>query len=78
MKTAEELGVILRKMYDNAPRKEQVTFIHLFGIKFAEEIKAEGIKAVVDISGIPSTYKTEVNKGVNLSKYVTKKSKLDS
>jgi hypothetical protein len=26
-------------MYDNAPRMEQVTMIHLFGIKYSDEIK---------------------------------------
>jgi diacylglycerol kinase len=35
-------------MYDNAPRMEQVTMIHLFGIKYSDEIKNAGIKAVVD------------------------------
>ena len=71
MKTAEEVGKILRKMYDEAPRKEQVTFIHLFGIKYCEEIKNVGVREVVEDSGISITYKAEVNKGVNLGRYVT-------
>jgi len=71
MKNLEELGRILSDMYNNAPRKEQVTKIHLFGITYANDIRIVGIREVVDESKIPSTYKAEVNKGVNLSKYVT-------
>lgn len=70
MRTAEQLGKVLKEMYDNAPRMEQVTMIHLFGIKYSDEIKNAGIKAVVDTSGIHSTYKSEVSKGIKLSKYV--------
>ena len=73
MKTAEQLGKILAEMYNDAPRNEQVTGIHLFGIKYAEEIKNAGIKSVIDFSGIKSTYRTEVSKGVNLAKYVVVK-----
>lgn len=73
MKSPKELGEILREMYENAPRKEQVTFIHLFGIKYHEEIKSAGIREVVELSGIPITYRTEVNKGVNLGRYVSEK-----
>lgn len=73
MRTAEQLGKVLKEMYDNAPKKEQVIMIHLFGIKYHDEIKNAGIKDVVDASGIKSTYKVEVNKGVNLSKYVQEK-----
>lgn len=73
MKTAEQLGGILKNMYENAPRKEMVTSIHLFGIRYADEIKMVGIKSVVDASGIPSTYRTEINKGIKLADYVIEK-----
>lgn len=36
--TINQLGKILREMYDNAPNREKVTHIHLFGIKYAEII----------------------------------------
>ena len=70
MKTAEQLGSILKEMYEGAERKEQVTMIHLFGIQYHQEIKNVGIREVVEAAGIPSTYKTEVNKGTKLAKYV--------
>jgi hypothetical protein len=70
-----ELGDILRKMYTNAPDKEQATFIHLFGIKYGELILKNNYSAseIVKASGINESYKTEVRKGINLSKYVISK-----
>lgn len=72
-KTLEELGEILADMYSNAQKKEQVTMIHLFGVKYAEDIKKVGIREVIDEAGIHSTYRTELNKAVNLAKYVRPK-----
>lgn len=73
--TITELGNILRKMYTNAPNKEQSTFIHLFGIKYGELILKNNYSAseIVKASGINDSYKTEVRKGINLSKYVVSK-----
>jgi hypothetical protein len=73
---AKQLGNILKDMYDNAPRGEQVTQIHVFGIKYATEIlkRRIKIKEIVAESGIKSTYVTEVSKGLNLAEYVTLKS----
>lgn len=73
MKTAEQLGGILKDMYENAPRKEMVTSIHLFGIRYADEIKMVGIKSVVDASGILPSFGTEINKGIKLASYVIEK-----
>lgn len=70
-----EFGKILKEMYDSAPEKEKATFIHLFGIKYGELILRNKYSAaeIVNASGIKESYKTEVRKGVNLSKYVTTK-----
>ena len=67
---AKELGQILNEMYTNARRGEQVTMIHLFGVRYSEEIRKCGIKEVIAESGIRSTYLTEVSKAANLAKYV--------
>lgn len=68
-----DLGEILKQMYNSAPEKEQVTFIHLFGIKYGEIILRNEYSTaeIVNASGIKESYKTEVRKGINLSKYVT-------
>lgn len=70
-----ELSDILNKMYTNAPEKEQVTFIHLFGIKYGDLILKNKYSAaeIVKASGINESYKTEVQKGIKLSKYVISK-----
>lgn len=69
--SAKILGGILRQLYDNAPRNEQVTMIHLFGIKYGEIIKANKIKAadIVREAEMNDSYKTEISKAINLSKY---------
>ena len=67
-----ELGQILKEMYDNAPKGEAVAFIHIFGIKYADIIRDSGYSSanIVDASGLPKSYCTEVTKGMKLSKYV--------
>lgn len=70
--TESELGAILKNMYDSALEREQAINIHLFGIKYASIIQDNNlkIKDIIQCSGIPESYKTEVRKGINLSKYV--------
>ncbi|MFB3164518.1 hypothetical protein ABLO26_24460 [Neobacillus sp. 179-J 1A1 HS] len=71
----DELGLKLKEMYNSAPGGEQATFIHLFGIKYGELIlnNRYSIAEIVKKAGIQDSYKTEVRKGVKLSKYVTVK-----
>lgn len=73
--TEDQLGRILRDMYDNAARGEKVAHIHLFGIRYASEISNAGLtpKGVVRSSGIKESYAAEVSKGMNLAKYVAPK-----
>jgi hypothetical protein len=68
---AIELGKILKKDYENAKPKQQVISIYLFSIHFNNEIKYAGIKEVIEQSGIPNTYTSEVSKGVRLSQFVS-------
>ena len=70
---AIEAGQILRQMYDQAPKGEMVTQIHLFGVKYARELETLSLKDVVGQARISVTYVSEVNKGKNLAKYVTVK-----
>lgn len=67
---ATELGKLLSESYQNAQKTEKVTMIHLFGIKYSEEIMECGIAEVIKESGIFSTYRTELGKGIKLAKYV--------
>ena len=65
-----ELASTLREMYQNAPEKEKAVQIHLFGIIYGEELASVSLSDVLEMSGLPPSYVTEVNKGRNLSKYV--------
>jgi len=69
--TKNKLGEILHRMYTEAERGEKVAMIHLFGIKYAQDIKAltNGTE-LAKLSKIKATYATEISKGMKLSKYV--------
>lgn len=73
--TINELGVILKEMYINAPQGYQVANIHLFGIKYAPVILRSNFKVsdIVKASGLNPSYATEVSKGIKLSRYVVLK-----
>ena len=67
---ATQLGRKLSEAYTNAAKGEKVTMIHLFGIKYCDEILKCGVSEVIREAGIFSTYATELGKGIKLSKYV--------
>lgn len=73
--TLKELGDKLNKMYTNAPNGNSVAMIHLFGIKFADEILLSKFskKDIANAARIPESYGTEISKGVKLAKYVKEK-----
>ncbi len=70
--TVAELGEQLRTMYNGAPQRETAVMVHLFGIKYAIQIRESGAspRDIVIAAGISESYGTEVNKGINLAKYV--------
>ena len=73
--TLSELGTKLSEMYNNAPKGDAVAMIHLFGIKYADEIKQINYskRDIIEQSGISTSYLTELNKGVKLAEYVISK-----
>jgi hypothetical protein len=73
--TLKELGDKLNEMYNNAPNGDSVAMIHLFGIKFADEILLSRFskKDIAKAARIPESYGTEISKGVKLAKYVKEK-----
>ncbi len=74
--TLDELSNILADMYRNSEHREAKLSIHLFGIKYGNEIekgrqtKEFSIKEIVEKADLPESYQTEVSVGVNLSRYV--------
>jgi len=73
--TENELGKILKEMYENAPAGYQVANIHLFGVKYSSIILNNNFKAtdIIRASGINQSYATEVSKGIKLARYVIPK-----
>lgn len=59
-------------MYRNAERGDAVVMIHLFGIQYADQIKASAvaIKDIVAAAGISESYVIEIHKGIKLAQYV--------
>ena len=74
--TLNELSGKLSEMYNDAPKGDSVAMIHLFGIKYANEIKESNYskKDIIEQSGISASYLTELTKGVKLAEYVIPKS----
>ena len=72
--TLEEAGQRLREMYSTAPYGEQVAHIHLFGIKYADELEGLANVDIVRQAEMYESYGTEVAKGRRLAKYVRLKS----
>lgn len=70
--TTENLGSILKEKFDNAENGESVSSIHLFGIEYGKLIRRKNlsIDEIITESGINNSYKTELNKGIKLSKFV--------
>ncbi|WP_289116553.1 hypothetical protein [uncultured Idiomarina sp.] len=70
--TLQELGTVLQKMYFNSKEGESVVMIHLFGVKYADEIKTSGAskREIVEAAGISKSYATELSKAIKLSEFV--------
>ncbi|MDE0537853.1 MAG: hypothetical protein OXH94_03900 [Rhodospirillales bacterium] len=74
--TPQELANELSRMYRNAPRGDTVAMIHLFGIIYADQLRdsEESTQRIVERSDIPDSYYAEVNKGMNLARFVVPRS----
>ena len=68
--TIDDAAKILQKKYAQAPEREKVVNIHLFGIEHGEKIGNLPLKELVARAGLPNSYATEIRKGISLSKYV--------
>lgn len=64
----QELGNILKEMYDNAEDRMQVASIHIFGIKYGRNIIEQEYKAseIVKAAGLNESYSSELHKALNV------------
>lgn len=69
--TETELGNKLKEMYET-PGENKTAMIHIFGLIYADEIKNSKVSPAIiaKIAGISDSYKTEISKGMALSKYL--------
>ena len=75
--TTAEAALKLKKAYDRGKRRGQIALhIHLFGIKYADDLRSLSISEVVNRARIPD-YVAEINKGRNLAGYVDIKPGVD-
>lgn len=67
-----ELAEKLGGMYRDAHPGEAVVMVHLFGVRYANEIRESGASPtdIVVAAGMSEAYGVEVNKGIKLAKYV--------
>lgn len=69
--TIEEAAKILSQMYSTAPEKEKAVHVHLFGIKYADQLDGMPLGEIAERAKISTNYGTEIRKGINLSRYVS-------
>ncbi len=69
--TVIELGYKLKEMYEGNSG-DKTAMIHLFAIKFADEIRSNSYtpKEILKVAQMPESYFAEINKGIKLAKYV--------
>jgi hypothetical protein len=69
----DEAAKILSQMYNSALEGDQVLQIHLFGIKYSDELHGLPLSEIAVRARLPKSYGTEINKGRNLARYVSLK-----
>ena len=75
--TTEDLAAKLKCVYRKAPEGKKAVRIHLFGIKYADELANLSTREVVSRAEIPPGYAAEIDKGRNLAEYVDIKPDVD-
>ncbi len=71
--TLGELSAELVRMYNSASEGESSTMVHLFAIKYANEIYKAGLNAsqIAKAANIYKTAYVEINAGLRLVNHVT-------
>lgn len=69
--TITDLARILRNAHaDGEGDMTKALNIHLYGIRYAHDLRGVRLAEVVKLAGIPPSYNTEIAKGIKLSAYV--------
>ena len=75
--TVDEAARILRDMYDGASLGDKTVTVHLFAIRYGQDIRASRL-SVQEISelALKKDYVATINDGIKLAKYVVLKKTL--
>ena len=71
-KSDEELGQELRRLAESAPSGEKMTYLMLFGIKYADLLHRKNITDILEAAGV-ATLGPTVNMGRRLARHVVLK-----
>lgn len=72
--TLEELGAILKDMYDNAESGKQIAMIYIFVFKYGEHlVDIYKSSEIIAAAGLNASYSTEVDKAYNIYRFASKK-----
>ena len=69
--TIEDVAKQLKSDYQRALEGNKVVTIHLFGIRYADQLEGMPLKEIAARAEVPVTYATEIRKGMRLAKWVT-------
>ena len=72
-----EAARLLGHVHATAPEGKKPVYIHLFAIKYADEIRNLSYTRLVDLSGIPTSYHIEIWRALNIAEYVQLKEEID-
>ena len=68
--TLDEAALMLRTIHGNAPHREQMLYVHLLGIMYADELEGLSVSEIVKLSGL-GKIDPELSSGRKLAPHVT-------
>lgn len=65
-----ELAAVFKGLYHEAAKGNTVVTIHLFGIKYANQLKGHNLKDICTLADVPTSFATEIRKGMRLAEHI--------
>lgn len=60
-------------MIEAAPAGSRAVTVHLFGVRYADQLQGMPLRELAERAGLTKAYGTEIRKGMNLAAYVIPK-----
>ena len=68
--TISDAAEKLKEMYFSAPERQKALRVHLFGIKYADQIAGMNSRNLAELAGLSANYGAERIKGKRLAPFV--------